>query len=72
MSEPIPVAVLSYDPEAPEDCEMTVQISETAAGFLATLSDFELKVFAAEAALRVRRALESQTTGCSTDSRAFL
>jgi len=54
----IPIAVLFYDPEAPEDCEMSVRVEQIAVGFLATLTDFELKVIAAEAGLRVRRALE--------------
>lgn len=54
----IPVAVLYYDPEAPDGCEMSVRLSELSVGFLATLTDFELKVIAAEAGLRMRRALE--------------
>ncbi len=54
----IPVALLCYDPEAPENSEMSVRLSNVAAGFLATLTDFELRVFAAEAGLRIQRALE--------------
>jgi hypothetical protein len=54
----IPLAVVFYNPEAPEDCEMSVVLTELAVGCLSTLTDFELKVIAAEAGLRVRRALE--------------
>ena len=54
----IPVAVVFYDPEAPEGCEMSVALTKLSVAFLATLTDFELKVVAAEAGLRVRRAFE--------------
>lgn len=52
------VAILSYDSDAEEGHEMSVQVTEIAAGFLSTLTDNELKVFAAEAGIRIRRALE--------------
>lgn len=61
MNEKLPevaIAVIFYNPEAPEGEEMSVKLSATAVGFLSTLTDFELKVIAAEASLRVRRALE--------------
>ena len=57
-SSAIPVAIILFDPTAPEDCEMSVRLTPLAVGFLATLTDFELKVMAAEAGLRVRRAIE--------------
>lgn len=54
----VPIAVVFYDPEAPKDHEMSVALTELVVGFLATLTDFELKVIAAEAGLRVRKAFE--------------
>lgn len=58
MSEPHEVLSLRYDPEAPEDHEFSVAMSEEAVGFLATLTDFELEVFAAAATIAVRNALK--------------
>ncbi len=54
----IPVAVLYYDTEAGQDLAMSVGLSKLSIEFMATLTDFELKVFAAEAGLRMSRALE--------------
>jgi hypothetical protein len=51
------IATISCDADAPQDCEMSVEVSEVAIGFLSTLTDLELKVFAAEAGLRIQRAL---------------
>ncbi len=53
-----PIAIITYDPDAPEGCEMEVLIPAMATEFLSILTDFELRVVAAEASLRVRKALE--------------
>lgn len=54
----IPVAIVWYDVNSPTDAAMSVGVSETAVGFLSTFTDFELKVFATEASMRVKKALE--------------
>lgn len=58
MSDPREVLTLRYDPEGPEDSEFSVSIPAEAVGFLATLTDFELEVFAAAATIAVRNALK--------------
>lgn len=52
------LAVIAYDVDAPDGEQIRVALTDTAAGMLSTLTDFELKVFAAEAGLIVRRAFE--------------
>ena|SRR6185503_14937759 len=58
LGSAVPFAVLFFDPEAPTDFEFSVRLTDVAVGALATLTDFDLKVMAAEAGLRMRRALE--------------
>lgn len=52
------LAVIAYDTGAPDDQRIQVALTDIAAGMLNTLTDFELKVFAAEAGLIVQRAFE--------------
>ena len=52
------IAEISFDAEAPEWSEWTISINELGRGMLATLTDFELRVCAAELAIRVRNAVE--------------
>ena len=58
MSKKVVVATIEWDPEAEEGHEWCVQVSEMGRGMLATLSDFELRVCAAEVSLVVGHALE--------------
>ena len=48
------IAEISYDPEAVDDKEWVIDINELGKGMLATLTDFELEVCAAEIGIRVR------------------
>lgn len=52
------LAVIAYDTEAPEGQQIQVALTDLAAGMLSTLTDFELKVFAAETGLIVKHAFE--------------
>jgi len=52
------IAVICYNPEAKENEEFTIVLTKLTVGMLNTLTDFELKVFATEASLRLRKALE--------------
>lgn len=54
----ITFATISYDADAPNDCEMNVTVTEVGKSMLSQLTDFELRVFAAEASLRVRKRIE--------------
>lgn len=54
----VPIAVMFWDPDAPEDQELSVVVSPTGAGVMATLTDMELKVFAVEASLLLRKTFE--------------
>lgn len=52
------IAVITYDPEAEEWSEWSVDLSPIGIGMLAILTDFELKVVAAEVGMRVRKQFE--------------
>lgn len=52
------IAVIGYDPEAPDGQQIQIGLTALAAGMLNTLTDFELKVFATEAGIVLRNALE--------------
>lgn len=52
------IAVIAYNPDAPEGHEVRVALTDICKGMLATLTDFELKVFATEVSLVVRKRLE--------------
>lgn len=65
MSEVL-VATISYDTDAKEGDEFSVGISELGCRMLATLTDFELRVVAAELGLRVRHAIEMPPSPKST------
>lgn len=52
------LALIAYDVEAPDGRQIQVALTDLAAGMLSTLTDFELKVFAAETSLIVRHAFE--------------
>jgi hypothetical protein len=52
------VAEIFFDPDAPEYQEWTVEITEFAREFLSAMTDFELKIVAAEAGIHVRKTIE--------------
>lgn len=63
----IPIAIVFMDPEADAESCMSVALSKTAIGFLATLTDFDIKAMAAEAALRLQRAIEMPPSPAEVD-----
>jgi hypothetical protein len=52
------VATIAYDIDAKEGKEWDVEVSDLGKGMLSLLTDFELKVCAAEASMCLRRVLE--------------
>lgn len=56
-TEPL-LGFITYNPDAPDGEQIKVVITDKCAGMLSTLTDFELKVFAAEVSLVVRQRFE--------------